>query len=104
MIGTAKCLSMTSILISVKYLGNTLLDSNLNLHDNFQIAYRKASGWLHLLLKMRRFLTTSAPMKIYEMVITPLLTCSSIISLKLLKIQSDELFSLETRSSHSVGK
>lgn len=53
---------------------------------------------------MRRFLTTSAPMKIYEMVITPLLTYSSIISLKLLKIQSDELFSLETRSSHSVGE
>ena len=43
-------------------------------------------------------------MKIFDMVIMPLLTYSSIINLKLTKTQSDKLLSLECRASTIIGK
>ena len=63
--GTAKRLSMTSKCISIRYNGNIMnnatiykylgnqLDKNLSLDENFEQAYRKASGRLHLLAKLR---------------------------------------------------
>ena len=104
--GTAKRLSMASKCISIKYNGKIMnnataykylgnqLDRNLNLDENFEQAYRKASGRLHLLAKLRCYLIALAAMKIFDMVIMPLLTCSSIINLKLTKTQSDKLLSL----------
>ena len=86
-----------------KYLGNQL-DRNLNLDENFEREYRKASGRLHLLTKLRCYLIALAAMKISDMVIMPLLTCSSIINLKLTKTQSDKLLSLECRASRIIGK
>ena len=56
-----------------KYLGNQL-DRNLNLDENFERAYRKACSRLHLLAKLRCHLITLAAMKIFDMVIMPLLT------------------------------
>ena len=43
-------------------------------------------------------------MKMFDMVIMPLLTCSSIINIKLTKTQSDKLLSLERRASRIIGK
>ena len=86
-----------------KYLGNQL-DRNLNLDENFERAYRKTSGRLPLLTKLRCHLTTLAAMKIFDMVIMPLLTYSSAINLKLTKTQSDKLLSLERRASRIIGK
>ena len=43
-------------------------------------------------------------MKIFDMVIIPLLTYSSIISLKLTRAQSEKLLSLERRASRIIGK
>ena len=43
-------------------------------------------------------------MKIFDMVIMPLLTYISIINLKLIKTQSDKLLSLERRASKIIGK
>ena len=86
-----------------KYLGNQL-DRNLNLDENFEWAYRKTSGWLHLLAKLRCHLTTLAAVKIFDMVIMPLLTYSSIINLKLTKTQSNKLLSPECRASRITGK
>ena len=114
--GTAKRLSMTSKCISIKYTCNIIsngttykylgsqLDRNLNFDENFEWAYRKASGRLHLLAKLRCHLTTLAAMKIFDMVIMPLLTYISIINLKLIKTQSDKLLSLERRASKIIGK
>ena len=114
--GTAKHLSMTSKCISKKYNGNVInnattykylgnqLDRNLNRDQNFEGAYRKASGRLHLLAKLRCHLTTLAAMKIFEMVIMLLLTYTSIINLKLTKTQSDKLLSLERRASRIISK
>ena len=114
--GTAKHLSMKSKCIPIKYNGNIInnattykylgnqLDRNLNLDENFEWAYRKTSGWLHLLAKLRCHLTTLAAVKIFDMVIMPLLTYSSIINLKLTKTQSDKLLSHERRTCRIIGK
>ena len=63
--GTAKRLYMTSKCISIKYNGNIMnnattykylgnqLDKYLSLDENFEQAYRKASGRFHLLEKLR---------------------------------------------------
>ena len=63
--GTAKRLSMTSECISIRYNGNIMnnattykylgnqLDKNLSINENFEQGYRKASGRLHLLAKLR---------------------------------------------------
>ena len=45
-----------------------------------------------------------AAMKIFDMVIMPLLTYNSIINLKLTKTQSDKLLSLERRASRIISK
>ena len=52
------------------YLGNHL-DSKLNLISNFENKYKKVSGILTLLSKMRQYLNVDAAFKIYEMVIVP---------------------------------
>ena len=114
--GTAKCLSMTSKCISItyncsimnnatpyKYLGNQL-DRNLNLDENFERACRKAIDRLHLLATLRCHLTTLSAMKIFDIVIMPILTYSSIINLKLTKTQSDKVLSLECRASRIIAK
>ena len=74
--GTAKHLSLTSKCISIKYNGNIIkntttykylrnqLDRNLNLDENFERAYQKASGRHHLLAMLRCHLTTLAAVKI----------------------------------------
>ena len=96
----SKPLSMTSKCISIKYNGNIInnattykylgsqLDGNLNLDESFKGACRKASGRVHLLAKLRCHITTLAVMKIFDMVIMPLLAYSSIFNLKLTKNQS----------------
>ena len=86
-----------------KYLGNQL-DRNLNLDENFERACRKAIDRLHLLATLRCHLTTLSAMKIFDIVIMPILTYSSIINLKLTKTQSDKLLSLECRASRIIGK
>ena len=113
---TAKHLSMTSKCISIKYNGNVInnattykylgnqLDRNLNLDENFEQAYRKTTGRIHFLAKLRYHLTTLAAVKIFHMVIMPLLAYSSIINLKVTKTQSDKLLSLERRASRIIGK
>ena len=110
---TAKRLSSTSKFLSIEYNGNVInnattykylgnhLDRNLNLDENFERADRKASD---LLAKLRCQLTTLAAMKIFDMVIIPLLTYSSIISLKLTRAQSEKLLSLERTASRIIGK
>ena len=84
-----------------KYRGNQL-DTNVNLDEKFEWAYRKASGQLHLLAKLRCHLITLAADS--DMVIMPLQTYSSVINLKLTKTQSNKQLLLECRASRVIGK
>ena len=72
------------------YLGN-LLDPSLNMNQNFEKGYKKASGRLNLLAKMRSYLCVEAALKIFEMVIVPVLLYSSLIHLQLMKTQKRKL-------------
>ena len=87
---------------SYTYLGNKL-DSKLTLNDNFEIAYKKTSGRLNLLYKLRSFLSVDAAHKIYEMVIVPILMYSTLISLQLTTTQQKKLKSLDNRAKRIVG-
>ena len=84
------------------YLGNTL-DPSLTLNQNFDKAYKKASGRLNLLEKMRSFLSVEAAFKIFEMVIVPVLLYSSLIHLQLTKTQAKKFESIERRAKKIIG-
>ena len=59
------------------YLGNKL-DPGLSLNENFESSYKKASGRLHLLRKLRTYLNNDAAQKVFEMMIVPILTYSKL--------------------------
>jgi hypothetical protein len=108
--GTTKKLSKIARNLEIKYRGNVinntsryeylgnLIDPALNLNENFQRWYKKASGRIRFLSKVRPYLTVEAAEKIYNMMIIPLLTYCSIIKLNLSKIQEDHLLSIESRA------
>ena len=56
-----------------KYLGN-IVDQNLNFNENFEKVYKKASGRLRLLKKLRYYLTVEAAQHIFTMMILPIIT------------------------------
>ena len=58
--------------LQYKYLGNTVAPS-LNLNENFMKKYKKASGRLRLLTKVRPFMTQKSAIYVYTMMIAPLL-------------------------------
>ena len=114
--GTSKRLSMSSkSSLNISYNGSNILETNsytylgnvldpcLTLNDNFERSYKKASGRLNLLMKMRRFLNIEAATKIYEMVIMPILTYGSLISLKINRTQQQKLQSIERRATQIIG-
>ena len=59
-----------------KYLG-TVVDSQLLFNDNFNKAYRRASSRLRLLQRLRSFLSCDVALKLFLMIILPLITYSS---------------------------
>ena len=65
---------------SYVYLGNTI-NSSLNLNENFDKKYKKASGRMRLLTKVGPYLNQAAAFDIFNMMIVPLLTYCSIINL-----------------------
>ena len=87
---------------SYTYLGNQL-DSTLTLNKNFEKAYKKTTGRLNLLTKMRSFLSVEAAHKIYEMVIAPIMLYSTLISLQLTTTQQNKLRSIDNRAKRVVG-
>ena len=58
-----------------KYLGN-IVDDHLNLTENFEKSYKKASSRLRLLERMTCYLTLKAARLVYITMIIPLLTSS----------------------------
>ena len=62
------------------YLGNTIV-SSLNLNENIDKKYKKASCRMRLLTKFRLYLNQAAAFEIFNMMILPLLRYYSLINL-----------------------
>ena len=84
------------------YLGNEL-DPSLTLSRNFDKSYKKASGRLNLLTKMRPYLSVDTAYKIYEMVIAPVLLYSTLIHLQITDTQKRKLQSIDRRAKKIIG-
>lgn len=84
-----------------KYLG-TIMDSQLNLNENFEKSYKKASSRLRLLERMRCYLTTKAAHLVYIMMIVPTITLSC--TLKIYnETQRAKLKSLDARAKKIIN-
>ena len=73
-----------------EYLGN-VLDSSLNLNTNFNRAYKRANSRMRLLQNVRSYLTTHAAIKIYTLMILPILTYAGLVKSTYTKTQTDQL-------------
>ena len=80
-----------------KYLGITL-DPALNLSENFDIAYKKASSRLRLMHHLTPYLTSNASITIYKSVVIPILTYCGITNMNLNATQLNKLSMLEGRA------
>ena len=104
--GTAKRLCKLNECLSIPY-GNTVInltkkykylgveiDSKLNLNTHFDVCYKRASTRLRLLSKIRDSVNVDSARKIYQLMITPLLTYCGILNLNLTSTQVRKLVSL----------
>ena len=66
------------------FLGKRNIDQHLILSTNFDRSYEKACTRLRLLYSVRKYLSTKSSESNYELIILPLLTCSSTIKTTLL--------------------
>ena len=82
------------------YLCNTV-DSNLCMNTNFDCAYKKASGRLRLLQNVRKYLTVDAALKIFRIIILPILTYGSTVKTTS-KTQKEKLISLQNRAKNII--
>ncbi len=80
-----------------KYLG-VHVDSSLNLNSNFNTCYKKASGRLRLLAKIRSYIDHATAATIYNSMILPTFTYCGILQLKYTNTQLGRLSSLHSRS------
>ena len=115
MFGTGKRLSSQPRNLEVKYRGQVInttksykylgyiLDTSLTLSENFDAAYKKASGRLRLLSKLREHVTSDAALKIYQMMILPIITYSGMIKLLLSNTQLAKYTSIENRARDVIG-
>ena len=92
-----------NITSTYKYLG-VHLDSSLNLNSDFDSKYKKASGRLRLLAKIRSHLDIESAKAIYRSMVLPVLTYSGILNLKLNRTQENMLSSFHNRAMQIVAK
>ena len=85
-----------------KYLG-LIIESSLNFQEHFQRSYRKASSKLGLLERIRLNLTPTARRLIYQMMILPLLTYSSVVNLNLTPTNIYLLKNLSRRAEQIIN-
>ena len=85
-----------------KYLG-TQLNNSLNITENFDSSYRKSTSRLRLLQKIRPYLTVKATQTIYQAMIVPIITYSSMINLRLTQTQRNKLASIDRRARSIIG-
>jgi len=80
-----------------KYLGS-IVDSKLSLNKNFNSVYKKASARLRLLSALRFQMDDLTTSRVYDTMVTPLITFNSIINLNLNLTQQSKLTSLDNRA------
>ena len=79
------------------------IDSTLNLSTNFELCYKRASGRLRLLSKLRCFLDSTTACKLYRSMIVPVVTYCGILNLKPTTGQSRKLAALHERARRIIG-
>ena len=84
-----------------KYLGIEI-DSSLNMNSHFDKTYKKMTGRMKLLIKLRQFLTTEAAINIVNLVILPLFMYCSLLKLTYTQTQISRINSLERRANEIV--
>ena len=84
-----------------KYLGN-IVNPTATMSDDFDAKYKKASSRLKKLWKIRGSLSVDARIKIYEMMILPLLIYAFTLHLKLTDTQVSKLCSIERRAKDII--
>ena len=87
---------------SYKYLG-IKLDQTLSLRDHTLTTYKKASGRLYLLKRIRPNLTSKAAHTIYQSMIVPLFTYCSIVTMIMSKTAKEKIKRLEMRASEVIS-
>ena len=85
-----------------KYLG-TIVDPNLNLNDNFNSIYKKASTRLKILNNIRPLLTPNVAKQIYTSMILPLITYNCTAKLNFTNTQIKKLSSIDNRATNIVN-
>ena len=80
-----------------KYLG-VHVDSTLNLNSHFDKCFKRASGRLRLLAKLRSYMDNATAATIYRSMILPTFTYCGILQLKLSNTQISRLSSFHSRS------
>ena len=91
-----------NVTTSYRYLG-VEIDSALNLNTNYELCYKRASGRLHLLSKLRCFLDSQTPCEIYRSMIVPVVTYCGILNLKITTSQSKKLAAIHERAMGIIG-
>ena len=86
-----------------KYLGITL-DPSLQLIENFNIAYKKASSRLRLMHHLIPHLTSKASVTTYKSVVIPILTYCGITNINLSNTQIKKLEELENRAKRIISQ
>ena len=84
-----------------KYLWN-IVDPSWNMTDDFDIKYKNVSSRTKIFSKIRPSSSFTAAVRIYEMMIVPLLMYSSTLHLKLSSTQIWRLCSVERRAKHII--
>ena len=83
-----------------KYLG-TVIDNHLNLNENFDRAYRRASTRLSLLECLKPYLT-DATIKVYLAMLIPLMASNSTICIPYTNTQCKKLPSIDRRANSVI--
>ena len=80
------------------------IDPSVTFNDYFVTSYKKATGSLHLLNKLRFQLDTKAAVTIYKSLIIPVLTYCSVLSMFDNKSSTDRLKSINSRDTRIAKK
>ena len=91
-----------STCVTYKYLGITI-GSSLNFNSNVNISFKKASGRLRLLTKLRPMLTLPAARTIYQAMVVPILAYASLSTLKLNITNERKLDKLHSRATRVIA-
>ena len=114
--GTAKRLVMLNRGLKVKYQHHTAnvttsyrylgvdIDPSLTFSDYFMTSYKKATGRLQLLNKLRLRLDTKAAVTIYKASIIPVLTYCSVLYIFDKESRGDRFKSIDSRATRIVNK